>query len=201
MFDPTQLSISLCWISRRRCPCFFSRNVDIFVCDTACLAHNARGSHWICARSYTKVSCYTTVHSRVLRYICRWLDETPVSRVISRTTNDIRAGNDQPIMLITYPLTFLVVDEVVTRYFHYVCDLSLSIIVSLAIILIFAPMFIPPSIVVALIGVWVGQVYIRTIMSVKREMSNARSPVLAHFGASVAGLGMLADRDKELFHS
>ncbi|KZP10497.1 hypothetical protein FIBSPDRAFT_963101 [Athelia psychrophila] len=107
----------------------------------------------------------------VLGATLRWLDETPVSRVISRTTNDIRA-----------------VDEVVTRYFHYVCDLSLSIIVSLAIILIFAPMFIPPSIVVALIGVWVGQVYIRTIMSVKREMSNARSPVLAHFGASVAGL-------------
>lgn len=100
-----------------------------------------------------------------------------------------------------YPLTFLVVDEVVTRFFQYVCDLSISIIVSLVIILIFAPMFIPPSIIVALIGVCVGQFYIRTSMSVKREMSNARSPVLAHFGASIAGLGVLVDFGREWFHS
>lgn len=92
-------------------------------------------------------------------------------------------------------LMSLIVDGTVARYFHYVCDLSISIITKLAIILIIAPMFIPPSVVVMLIGFIVGQVYIRTVMSVKREMSNARSPVLAHFGAAMAGLGKSKNRD------
>ena len=116
------------------------------------------------------------------------MDETPVSRIISRTTNDIRAG-----MVKTsegrHLLISLAVDGTVTRFFGYVCDLSISIFTKLVIILILSPMFIPPSIVVMLIGILVGQVYFRTVMSVKREMSNARSPVLAHFGAAIAGLG------------
>lgn len=94
----------------------------------------------------------------------------------------------------------MIVDETVTRFFHYICDLSLSIITSIVIIVIFAPMFIWPCIMVGLIGIFVGQVYNRTVMSVKREMSNARSPVLAHFGASIAGLGALTDLKKHYVH-
>ncbi|KAF7964504.1 hypothetical protein HWV62_6773, partial [Athelia sp. TMB] len=124
---------------------------------------------------YATLRVSRTIHASLVGSVLgaplRWLDETPVSRIISRTTNDIRA-----------------VDGTVTRFFGYVCDLSISILTKLVIILILSPMFIPPSVVVMLIGVFVGQVYIRTVMSVKREMSNARSPVLAHFGAAIAGL-------------
>ncbi|KAK1228100.1 hypothetical protein PQX77_008871 [Marasmius sp. AFHP31] len=37
-------------------------------------------------------------------------------------------------------------------------------------------------------GLWCGQVYIKSQMSVKREMSNAKAPVLGHFGSAIAGL-------------
>lgn len=50
--------------------------------------------------------------------------------------------------------------------------------------------FIFPGIIVALLGGWCGQIYIKAQLSVKREMSNARSPVLGHFGAAIAGLGV-----------
>lgn len=55
-------------------------------------------------------------------------------------------------------------------------------------IIIISPVFIFPSIGVALLGAWFGQIYMKGQLSVKREMSNARSPVLAHFGAAIAGL-------------
>lgn len=49
--------------------------------------------------------------------------------------------------------------------------------------------FILPEIFVTSLGTWCGQIYIKAQLSVKREMSNARSPVLAHFGAAMEGLG------------
>jgi len=49
--------------------------------------------------------------------------------------------------------------------------------------------FIIPGVIVAILGGWCGQIYIKAQLSVKREMSNARSPVLGHFGAAISGLG------------
>lgn len=50
------------------------------------------------------------------------------------------------------------------------------------------PIFLIPGVVVAVLGGWCGQIYMKAQLSVKREMSNSRSPVLGHFGAAVAGL-------------
>ncbi|KAK0478556.1 hypothetical protein IW261DRAFT_1551827 [Armillaria novae-zelandiae] len=55
-------------------------------------------------------------------------------------------------------------------------------------VVIVTPLFLFPSVIVALAGAWCGQVYIKAQLSVKREMSNAKSPVLSHFGAAIAGL-------------
>ena len=52
----------------------------------------------------------------------------------------------------------------------------------------FSPIFTIPGAVIAVIGGWCGQIYMKAQLSVKREMSNARAPVLGHFGAAIAGL-------------
>lgn len=57
-------------------------------------------------------------------------------------------------------------------------------------VVVFSPIFLVPSVAAFAIGAWLGQIYIKAQLSVKREMSNARSPVLAHFGAAIAGIGM-----------
>ena len=57
-----------------------------------------------------------------------------------------------------------------------------------AAVVVITPVFVIPGIVIGAIGYWCGQVYIKAQLSVKREMSNARSPVLSHFGAAIAGL-------------
>lgn len=56
-------------------------------------------------------------------------------------------------------------------------------------VIILSPIFTLPGIAAFFIGGWAGQVYIKAQLSVKREMSNARSPVLSHFGAAISGIG------------
>ncbi|KAH8986104.1 hypothetical protein EDB92DRAFT_1818416 [Lactarius akahatsu] len=50
------------------------------------------------------------------------------------------------------------------------------------------PVFSVPGIALAVFGAWLGRVYMKAQIAIKREMSNAKAPVLGHFGASVAGL-------------
>ena len=58
-----------------------------------------------------------------------------------------------------------------------------------AAVIVITPVFVIPGMIVGAFGYWCGQIYIKAQLSVKREMINARSPVLSHFGAAIAGLG------------
>jgi len=55
-------------------------------------------------------------------------------------------------------------------------------------VVFFVPTFLLPGVVVFVLGYIAGQLYIKAQLSVKREMSNHRSPVLSHFGAAIAGI-------------
>ena len=80
------------------------------------------------------------------------------------------------------------VDGPIGQYFAWVVELSTYMAIKLSAAVIVAPIFIIPGIVVAVLGGICGQIYMRGQLSVKREMSNARAPVLSHFGAAMAGL-------------
>lgn len=45
-------------------------------------------------------------------------------------------------------------------------------------VVVLTPAFLIPGFLVAIVGGWIGQVYISAQLSVKREMSNAKAPVL-----------------------
>ncbi|KAK0208414.1 hypothetical protein DFS33DRAFT_1411920 [Desarmillaria ectypa] len=116
-----------------------------------------------------------TIHRQLIQSVLgttlRWLDTTPTSRVITRCTQDIRA-----------------LDGPITMWFMYVVEISVTMLVKFVAVVIVTPLFLFPSVIVALAGAWCGQMYIKAQLSVKREMSNAKSPVLSHFGAAIAGL-------------
>lgn len=86
----------------------------------------------------------------------------------------------------------MLVDGPVAQFLSYVADLSISMTVKLGIIVALTPIFILPGVAVTIVGFWCGYIYIRAILSVKREMNNARAPVLAHFGAAITGIGKLS---------
>ena len=56
-------------------------------------------------------------------------------------------------------------------------------------IVVFSPIFTVPGGSAFLAWALVGQIYIKTQLSGKREMNNARSSVLSHFNAAIAGIG------------
>lgn len=61
-------------------------------------------------------------------------------------------------------------------------------IVKLFAVVYYTPRFFFPAVVIAIIGGWLGNVYIKAQLSVKREMSNAKAPVLGILGGAIAGL-------------
>ncbi|KAH9912641.1 uncharacterized protein B0H18DRAFT_889646 [Fomitopsis serialis] len=116
-------------------------------------------------------STHVSLIQSVLGTTLRWLDITPTSRIITRCTQDIAA-----------------VDGPITDYFQSVVELTVAMACKLAAVIIMSPIFLLPGASVAILGGWLGQVYMKAQLSVKREMSNARAPVLGHFGAAIAGL-------------
>ncbi|EJT98573.1 P-loop containing nucleoside triphosphate hydrolase protein [Dacryopinax primogenitus] len=107
----------------------------------------------------------------VLGSTLRWLDSTPVGRIISRFTQDMRQ-----------------IDGPLPGMFGDLIELTWALVAKFGAVIYFSPIFAIPGIAVAALGGWLGQVYIAAQLSVKREMSNRRSPLYNHFAAAVAGL-------------
>ncbi|KAF8969860.1 hypothetical protein BDZ97DRAFT_1902271 [Flammula alnicola] len=101
----------------------------------------------------------------------RWLDETPTARIIARCTQDIHT-----------------IDEHIPQSLMWVIDQGIGALMKLLIITLFTPIFLFPGMAVGVLGIFMGNLYLKAQLSVKREMSNARSPLLAHFNAAIQGL-------------
>ncbi|KAF8610641.1 hypothetical protein BDV93DRAFT_484022 [Ceratobasidium sp. AG-I] len=116
-----------------------------------------------------------SIHDRLVGSVLgaplRWLDSTPVGRVIARFTRDIGA-----------------VDGPVPSEFSNLMERTISLLLYLSAVVVFSPIFALPGAFVFIFGIWTGQIYIATQLSVKREMSNARSPLFSHFGAALTGI-------------
>ncbi|KAJ7461841.1 hypothetical protein B0H11DRAFT_117745 [Mycena galericulata] len=125
--------------------------------------------------AYAVLAASRSIHRQLIESILgttlRWLDITPASRVIARFTADITAV-DGPILNVF--LGFIVV--------------TLSIVFSFGAVVLLTPLFSVPGVLAAIIGGAVGQLFIKAQLSVKRESSNAKAPVLGHFSAAIGGL-------------
>ncbi|KAF7305977.1 ATP-binding cassette transporter [Mycena chlorophos] len=116
-------------------------------------------------------SLHAQLVESVMGTTLRWLDTTPVSRIIARATVDIG-----------------VVDNFLADALHAVINIGVSMVIKFTAVVLFAPIFFFAGLFVGAAGIVMGQIYMASQLSVKREQSNARAPVLAHFGATVSGL-------------
>ncbi|KAJ6461033.1 multidrug resistance-associated ABC transporter [Mycena sanguinolenta] len=116
-----------------------------------------------------------TIHTQLFNSVVgttfRWLDVTPTSRIIARFTADIDA-----------------IDDSLSEGFWDLTQTTFALLTRLLAIVVFAPLFFVPGMFVGTMGVWCGRIYMSSQMSVKREMSNARAPVLGHIDAAIGGL-------------
>ena len=67
-------------------------------------------------------------------------------------------------------------------------EITVFLLTKIFSVVIFSPIFVIPSVLVALIGGTLGNIYMKAQLSVKRELSVAKAPVLGHFGAAVSGI-------------
>ncbi|KAF8311050.1 ATP-binding cassette transporter [Clavulina sp. PMI_390] len=107
----------------------------------------------------------------ILRSTLRFLDTTPTGRIISRFTQDTQT-----------------VDRVISNHLQVLTSMTSAIILKLATIVFFTPVYLAPGLVLAVVAFIVGRIYIAAQLSVKREQSNRRSPVFSTFGAAIGGL-------------
>ncbi|TCD61149.1 hypothetical protein EIP91_008843 [Steccherinum ochraceum] len=125
----------------------------------------------------------------VLGSTLRWLDKTPISRITTRCTQDIAS-----------------IDTSFPSALYNLMDRALQTVTKFGAVIIISPVFIFPGLLVVTAGGYLGHVYMRAQLPAKREASNAKSPVLGHFGSTIAGLvsirayGAQAAVRKESFH-
>ncbi|KII86823.1 hypothetical protein PLICRDRAFT_700101 [Plicaturopsis crispa FD-325 SS-3] len=115
------------------------------------------------------------IHRKLIESIMgttlRWLDVTPTSRILTRCTEDIRT-----------------IDGTIAQQIGSLMRMTISLLIKFFAVVTLTPVFLVPSLLIAIIGAWCGQIYIKAQLSVKRELSNAKAPVLGHFGAAITGL-------------
>lgn len=80
------------------------------------------------------------------------------------------------------------VDDQVGRLMGVFVEMAAAMLLKLAAVMLYSPIFAIPGVIMAVVGSWVGQMYLKAQLSVKREQSNARAPVLGHFGAAFSGI-------------
>ena len=67
-------------------------------------------------------------------------------------------------------------------------NVTLNCIIKIGAVVVFTPVFLLPAVFIVTFGGWLGSVYMKAQLSVKREMSNAKAPVLGVFGGAISGL-------------
>ncbi|KAK0496137.1 P-loop containing nucleoside triphosphate hydrolase protein [Armillaria luteobubalina] len=82
----------------------------------------------------------------------------------------------------------LTVDSVLPTSLFFLTSISMAMLFKLSAVVVFSPVFLVPGLIMGIAGAYLGQIYMKAQLPIKREMSNAKAPVLGHFGAAIAGL-------------
>ncbi|EJC98299.1 P-loop containing nucleoside triphosphate hydrolase protein [Fomitiporia mediterranea MF3/22] len=128
--------------------------------------------YWI----FRSVRAARIIHSHLLQSIFTstfcWLDLTPVGRIVTRCTQDTSTIDTtlghmmSPFLAVSITLIGLFISSIVMAgWYAFVSGLTITIL-----------------------GGSLGLVYLKCQMCIRREMSNAKAPVMSQVGAALAGL-------------
>ena len=121
------------------------------------------------------------LHSRLLESVFtatfRWLDVTPVGRIITRCTQDISS-----------------VDQELESFAYMLMRMTIALLAFFVSAVLMAGWYaFIPGILLALLGGFLGIVYLKCQLCIRREMSNAKAPVMSEIGAALNGLRELIE--------
>ena len=84
-------------------------------------------------------------------------------------------------------------DNSIVNYVHSLTEMISIAVVRFGAVIVMSPIFGFPGALLVVVGCYIGQLYSRAQLAVKRERSNARAPILGHTSAAIAGLGTRSD--------
>ena len=100
----------------------------------------------------------------------RWLDTTPVSRIIARCTGDINNGSSHLLFFVAHPPIFSAVDTRIPSSFEGLAVLGLKMFTQMVALVVYTPVFILPAVVLTGLGKWCGDLFARAVLCVRREL-------------------------------
>jgi ABC-type multidrug transport system fused ATPase/permease subunit len=127
-------------------------------------AYNSLSLMW----TFGSLRAAKDLHSRLVNQILgapmRFLDQTPIGRLVGRFTKDMKS-----------------VDIGLPRLFVYVSQIIVTLALKFVLLIWLVPTFAPYAVLTGVLGFLLGEFYIKAQLSIKREMSNAKTPVYTHF--------------------
>ena len=141
------------------------------VCSSKCffllsiywrLQDNSRQINQICFWEHLQVFILTILSCGCrnftdLNHLLRWLDQTPTSRILARCTQDIRT-----------------IDTRIAQSLMWVISQSLGALFKLCIVAFLTPASFFPAVGIGLLGIWIGNLYLKAQLSVKRELRSVK---------------------------
>lgn len=105
-------------------------------------------------------------------HAARWLDTTPVGRIITRCTQDIG-----------------VIDGSFSFFVGYWIRMTVALVTFLGSAILVAGWYaFFPAIIIACLGTFIGYIYVNCQLAIRRERSNAKAPIVGQVGAALSGL-------------
>ncbi|KAJ7061977.1 hypothetical protein C8F01DRAFT_986919, partial [Mycena amicta] len=152
-------------------PVFFYLGILSGIVFSSSLIYIAAYTYFAIGSFNASKEVHTLLVDSVFGATFRWLDVTPTSRTVARLTGDTGA-----------------IDDSLSEGFWDLIDMTVGLATTLLVVILFTPASFVPGVLVGYLGTWCGRIYLAAQLSVKRELSNAKAPLLAHIGATVGGL-------------
>lgn len=122
-----------------------------------------------------------TLHNTFVRSVMHaplsWFNKIPIGRITNRFAGDM-ASIDSNLS----PMLRIALDTFMMFFFRIA---SISTIM---------PIFMIPSTITCLFGIFIGEIYTRTAVIIRRLTSSAQSPVFSQFADTLAGLAVIRGR-------
>ena len=133
--------------------------------------YNSSSLQWMFGAIRASTKLHANLVHHILRAPMRFLDKTPTGRILGRFTKDMNS-----------------IDSSVVDLFQGLSEITITLALKALILVWLVPIFGPVGLVIALLGFGLAELYIHGQLSVKREMSNAKTPLYTSFNAAVNGV-------------
>lgn len=133
--------------------------------------YNSSSIQWMFGAIRASTEMHRNLVHHILHAPMRFLDKTPTGRILGRFTKD-----------------FTTLDGSVVDLFQGLSEITITLALKAIILVWLVPIFGPVGLVIALLGFGLAELYIHGQLSVKREMSNAKTPLYTSFNAAVDGV-------------